>query len=390
MGSGNVPNQPPHVGVLAVLTDANATVGVEVFEAGGEEGDPFRDMFDLEDAEESPPSDAAEHTEDSPEGVDPSWRHRPPATAVVDRDYRIDLARVLSAREENGSADGEWTLETGPPSMSVDGDTGALHWVPAPEEEGRWEVEVRFQERDGTDLALSWPVVAGSRMHVLGTDERGRDVMRMLVSSLRWMFVPGLLAVLISVGGGALLGALAGYSERGVGGVIRKGLQVVESVPGLLLVIVVAVASDFDLAWVMAGVGLALLPSVASEVGTLVKEFRRRPFIEASREMGLTDRQILWKEIMWFNARPTLARFLWKALAFVVLMEVTLSFLGVGVQAPAYSWGTMLMQGRDRLLSGEYWMVVFPALTVMLVLALCHLLGARAKRAVATGEEVAA
>ncbi len=395
-GTGNPGYQAPHLQWLRVLTYSGSRLDIQwVEEQAGRQDDPagFAGLLGPTPGEEEPQDpDEDLGASGDPFGMDdhrpPRWAH-PPPTAVVDRGYRANLDRLLPREMRAGEeTQGRWELRSGPPGMEISAETGRIEWVPADESlRGVHQVEAVHQLPGSLEVLIRYRLSVSGRFHPLGTNARGEDVLRMLVSSARWMIFPGLLGILVAVGLGSLMGALAGFYDVGVGRASRTTLEVIESIPGLLLILVVSVATNFNLVWIMVGVGVALLPAVAAEVTTTVRGFRKRAFVESSRELGLTDSQILWREILWLNTRPILARFVWYGLGFVVLMEVTLSYLGMGVQPVNYSWGTMLIEGRERLNYGEYWQLLFPAVTVVAVLATCQLLGRRAALAVQTGEE---
>ena len=398
-GTGNPGYQAPHLQWLRVLTYSGPRLHIQLVDEQGQRQDDvagLAGLFDPAPGEGEPPdgdedpgaSGWGEDSSDLENHRPPRWAH-PPPTAVVGRSYRADLDRLLPREMRAGEgAPGRWELQTAPPGMEISAETGRIEWIPAHESlRGFHPVEAVHQKPGSPEVLVRYRLAVSGRFHPLGTNARGEDVLRMLLSSARWMIFPGLLGILVAVGGGSLMGALAGFYDGGVGRASRSILEVIESIPGLLLILVVSVATNFSLPWIMVGVGVALLPTVATEVTTTVQSFRKRAFVESSRELGLTDSQILWREILWLNTRPILARFVWYGLAFVVLMEVTLSYLGMGVQPVNYSWGTMLIEGRERLNYGEYWQLLFPAVTVVSVLATCQLLGRRAALAVQTGEE---
>lgn len=292
-------------------------------------------------------------------------------TAVVGQEYAVDLPGYLQGR---------WRLVEGPPEMSVEPDTGRIRWTPSSTVPSRWQVVLRYDPDGAPSETFHYPLHVAGTTHLLGTDERGRDVVAMIAGATRWMFFPGVLAVVVALSGGLLLGALAGFKPNAIGQGAQLFLQAVESVPGLLVLLILAVASDFNMTVVMVGVGLVFLPSVASAISTTVKGFREMDFVEAGRELGLRDREILWREIIWFNARPTLIGFAFYALALAVLMEVTLSYLRVGIQPPEWSWGTILMQGRSRLLLGELWLTIPTSIAIIAVLGILAATGRAAQQ----------
>ena len=114
--------------------------------------------------------------------------------------------------------------------------------------------------------------------------------------------------------------------------------------------------------------GLLWFPGIARQVKTQVQALKARQFVEAARELGLSDAQILWKEIIWANTRAFLLSRFFFGLALAVLVETSLSYLNLGVVKPGISWGNLITTGKDltMLASGEYWLLVCPALAIVL------------------------
>lgn len=381
--SASTPHHPPQMHWLERILYHPA--GARIVVADGADATLEGDLFALElDNPDRQDGTTAEGAAEASSGTTLSLRtlrRHVPFSAVVGRRYAVDLP---------GGGQGRWQLIQGPPEMTLDTDVGQLRWMPTAATPSRWEVVLQYVGEGGLSETFRYPLHVAPATHLLGTDERGRDVLTMIAGATRWVFFPGVLAVLVALSGGLVVGALAGFKSDLLGRSAQLFLQAVESVPGLLILLILAVASDFNMTVVMIGVGLVFLPSVASAVSTTVKGFREMDFVEAGRELGLTDREILWREIIWFNARPTLIGFAFYALALAVLMEVTLSYLRVGIQPPEWSWGTILMQGRSRLLLGEFWLTIPTSLAIISVLGLLAATGRTAQqwaRAAAFGEQ---
>jgi peptide/nickel transport system permease protein len=121
---------------------------------------------------------------------------------------------------------------------------------------------------------------------------------------------------------------------------------VIQSIPGLLLVFFAAVISGFNVYEEMIMVGIILIPETANGVYERVAKFRERDFVEAARELGMSDRAILWNEIVWHNVRRFLLTRVTQAFTFAVLVEVTLSFIGLA-DATTARLGVMMKTARD-------------------------------------------
>jgi peptide/nickel transport system permease protein len=294
------------------------------------------------------------------------FRSVPSSTAVTGRPYQYHPEATLPV-------DG-YSLRDAPPGLQVDEATGQVSGTPTLE--GRYDVVLEGRLQSGGRVEHRFPLFVDQRFLPLGTDKRGKDVSLRIVRAARYILLPGLIAVLVGVGGGVLLGALAGFYPGIIQRVANGLMQGIEAVPGLLLLFLVAVISGFNLYIVMVMVGLILLPETARSVAERVESFRRRDFVEAARELGMRDRTILWVEIVWHNLRPLLVARMAQGFVFAVLAEVTLSYMGLGVQDDG-SLGSMLLEGRTAMAGAResvVWLVLVPVTALLLVIAAFSLL----------------
>ena len=298
----------------------------------------------------------------------------PKYTAVAGRGYEYQVqAAGFSGRVV-------FQLKRAPSGMTIDSSSGVMRWTPAAEQIDKYEVEVVALSGAPQGSKQSYPLYVTARSHPLGTDIRGRDMMAALVLGSRWSLLPGLVAVSVAMIFGLLFGGWAGY----YGGRVEAGLDYVSSVfeafPSLVLLFLAAVIFGYKIFPVMLVVGLIRFPRLAKAVKGKVLVLKAQQFIEAAQELGLRDREILWKEIIWHNARPLLLTQISFGFAFAILVEVTLSYLHLGVQIPLVSWGNMLDEGKQRLFNQEYWLFFFPALAVVTAILGFYLLGDAATR----------
>jgi peptide/nickel transport system permease protein len=182
------------------------------------------------------------------------------------------------------------------------------------------------------------------------------------------------------------VGAYAGF----YGGVLRAGVRAavatLQSVPGVLLVFVAASASDLNRWVITAVVGCILLPDVAAGVQQRVEAFRRSDFVQAATELGLHDATTLWREIVWHNVRGYLIERTAVVFHAAVLMDVTLSYVGLR-DGQRVSLGGMLKSGRSSLTSGESAAEAAAALTgVLMVIVMISLLARGCQRMVARSQ----
>lgn len=210
----------------------------------------------------------------------------------------------------------------------------------------------------------------------LGTDGAGRDELSRLLLGTRISLGIGLVAALLALVLGASVGALAGYAGGWIDRLARFVMTVVWSVPGVMLVVAIAMAVGSKGAWVtFVAVGLTMWVDVARVVRGQVLALRERPFVEALRGLGLGPARIIAFHLLPNLLGPlvvvTTANF-----AAAILLEAGLSFLGLGVQPPAPSWGTMVSEGF--LLLGTragLWLTLLPSAAISLLVLAFNLLG---------------
>ena len=288
----------------------------------------------------------------------------PPVTARPGRPYRY-VPRPLLPVDTFG-------LRGAPPGLRVDPVTGEITGVP--EREGRFDVVLTGRLQSGEAFEHAFPLFVDSRLLLLGSDHRGRSVGGRIADAMRHVLLPGLIAVLIGVGGGVLLGALGGYYGGAAGRVMTMSAAAIEAVPGLLVLYLAAAVSAFDSRVIMAVVGLILLPETAKAVGERVEQFRRTDFVEAARELGLRSGSVLWGEIVWYNLRPLIIARTAQAFSYAILADVTLSYLDLSnPDTPAL--GRLLKEGRMAVAAagpgGEHvpWLVIAPGAALLLAIA---------------------
>ena len=206
--------------------------------------------------------------------------------------------------------------------------------------------------------------------HWLGADVLGRDVLSRLAAATALFLGPGVLAGLVAVGVGVALGLV-----RSLGGPLPRALaswalQVLDGVPKLVLVLLIAAITRSHLGWIMATVGLTFVPPIAEVVGTSVERLRSSAFIEAERSLGVGMGRIVFVHILWGHARRVLLAQLTGLFAYAVLVESSLSYLGgeLGVQEPTPSWGNMLALAREGFFHGHPLQALAPALLIAVTL----------------------
>jgi len=214
------------------------------------------------------------------------------------------------------------------------------------------------------------------RTYWLGTDKAGRDELSRLLLGTRISLGIGLVAVLISLALGMLVGALAGYLGGWVDSMLLGLMTVVWSIPGIMLVIAISLALDSKGVWTsFVAVGLTMWVDVARVVRGQMLGLREKTFVEAGRVLGLPQSRLIVRHLL-PNMTGPLIVIATSNFAAAILLEAGLSFLGLGVQPPAPSWGLMVNEGFQLLgTEAGLWLTLLPGLAISLLVLSFNLLG---------------
>ena len=208
----------------------------------------------------------------------------------------------------------------------------------------------------------------------LGTDKYGRDILSRLLVGVRVSLAVGLITVLISLTLGVLLGSLAGYFRGRIDETILWLINVIWSIPTLLLVFAITLMLGKGFWQVFIAIGLTLWVNVARIIRGQVLEVREREYVEAARALGYSHSRILFRHIL-----PNVMGPVWVVaasnFASAIVIEAGLSFLGVGVQPPQPSWGLMIKENYNFIITHNPALALAPGLAIMLLVLAFNLLG---------------
>lgn len=215
--------------------------------------------------------------------------------------------------------------------------------------------------------------LAPSFEHPMGTDKFGRDIFSRVLYGARISLTIGFIAVGLGVVVGGAVGALAGYFGRWTDTVLMRFTDMMLSFPRLILLIVIIALFEPTIWLVVVVLGLTGWMSVARIVRGEVLSLREREFIQAAKVLGMSDTRIITRHIIPNTLAPVIV-YATLGIGNTILVEAALSFLGLGVQPPTPSWGNMINDGRDALLTA-WWISTFPGLAIVLTVTAFNLLG---------------
>lgn len=222
------------------------------------------------------------------------------------------------------------------------------------------------------EMLLASPMSEG---YLLGTDFMGRDIQSRLIMGIQAYFLPGLLAISISLSVGILLGVIAGYRGGKMETIITYFTNLIDSFPRLVLILLVIAAFKPDIYYIMVVMGITGVPAVTTAIANKIRFLAQKNFIEAAIALGLRTRVIILKHILWYNCRALLIIQATLGMGEAILLETSLSYLGFGVQEPVPSWGNMVQSGANYFLQGNFWPSTAPALAILFTILGFNLLG---------------
>jgi ABC-type dipeptide/oligopeptide/nickel transport system permease subunit len=235
-------------------------------------------------------------------------------------------------------------------------------------------IDIGLSERQAYAISQTAPDPVVTKKFLLGTDKYGRDILSRIIVGTRVSLSVGFITVLISLSIGLILGSLAGYFRGKTDDIIMWFINVIWSIPTLLLVFAITLALGKGFWQVFIAVGLTMWVNVARLVRGQVLSVRELEYIEATRALGFSHARTIVRHI-WPNIMGPVMVIAASNFASAIVIEAGLSFLGVGVQPPQPSWGLMIKENYNFIITQNPMLALAPGFAIMILVLAFNLLG---------------
>jgi peptide/nickel transport system permease protein len=226
---------------------------------------------------------------------------------------------------------------------------------------------------DPADINIEKALLSPSRSHIFGTDHLGRDLFSRIIYGSRISLSIGFIAVAIALLIGMLVGSIAGYYGGIMDTILMRFVDIMLCFPSFFLILAVVAMLEPGIVNIMVVIGITSWMGVARLIRAEILSLKEREFILAARALGAGDLRIITRHLIPNAIAPVLVSAI-LGVAGAVLLESSLSFLGLGVQPPTPSWGNILMEGKASL-GACWWPMLFPGIFILITVLGYNLLG---------------
>jgi len=226
---------------------------------------------------------------------------------------------------------------------------------------------------DPSQIDIKNILIGPNSRHLFGTDELGRDVLSRMIWGSRVSLEVGFVAIGIATIIGILLGAISGFYGGYIDSAIMRAVDIMLSIPTIFLILAIIAILEPSIINIMVVIGLTSWMEPARLVRAEFISIKEREFVTAARALGASDNRIIFKHILPNGLSPILVSAT-MGIGGAVLVESALSFLGLGVQPPTPSWGSLLSSGKDNI-EIAWWLSAFPGLAILITVLGYNLLG---------------
>ncbi len=210
--------------------------------------------------------------------------------------------------------------------------------------------------------------------HVLGADVMGRDMYSRIIHGARISLAVGIASTLLGGGLGVIIGLLSGYLLGWFDLIMQRVMDIMQALPLLVMALVMAASLGPSLENTIIAISIPLVPNVARVIRSSTLSIREMPFVEAARAAGMSEMRIAMRHVLPNTISPFIV-LATAQLGSAILVEASLSFLGLGVPEPHPSWGRMLSESAAEYVRVAPWLVIFPGVAISLAVFGTNLLG---------------
>ena len=203
-----------------------------------------------------------------------------------------------------------------------------------------------------------------SRSHWLGTDQIGMDIFSRVIYAPRIDLLVATAAVSLALLIGIPFGLVAGYYSERVSDIMMRFTDIFQSFPAIILALILIVVVGESLLSIIIVIAVAFAPVYIRLMRSQILSVREEPHVEAARAVGNPDWRIFWRHILPYVAGPVLAQSCVN-IGWAILITAGLAFIGVGIKVPTPEWGSMVGSGAESMITGEWWISLFPGLAIM-------------------------